>query len=119
MDLFISTADRETITLRLSDGKASVEKTIAAHRLQADALLPAIEKILAGRKRRTSDITAITVEEAGDSFTALRIGVATANALGYALGCRVRGVVSKALKKRGIAVVAPAYSKPPTIHKKK
>ncbi|MFH0973018.1 MAG: hypothetical protein V1768_03475 [Patescibacteria group bacterium] len=59
--------------------------------MQAEKLLPAIDKLLKKNKIKLSDIKKIQVENQGGSFTALRIGVVTANALGYALGIPVEG----------------------------
>ena len=61
-------------------------------------------------------IKKIVVVNVGESFTALRIGVLTANALGYALGIPVisnQGTVATKLKK--FSVVAPIYQREPNI----
>ncbi len=119
MELYIDTADRETVTIACTSGSTHLEESIQAPHRQAEHLLPAIERMLKRAGKTPADIKAIRVADSGDSFTALRIGVTTANALAYALGCSVRGTGDKALVRKGITAVAPRYSKPPTIHKKK
>lgn len=58
----------------------------------------------------------IRVVNKGGSFTALRIGVITANALGYALGIPVEGTAGAARRdKAGFDVVEPVYEKEPNI----
>ncbi len=115
MKLYISTASHTTIILELRSGKAVVvrKECEAAHR-QAEKLLPEIEAMLKKTKHNIKDIKQIIVENKGEGFTALRIGVATANALSYALG------VAVSTPEKGRATLAiPEYSKEPTITKKK
>ena len=69
---------------------------------------------------KLDDLTAITVASKGDAstgFTALRIGVVTANALGYGLGIPVRGLGGKVKSKRlsGFDVTRPIYNRKPNI----
>ncbi|MFA6106448.1 MAG: hypothetical protein WC745_02110 [Patescibacteria group bacterium] len=109
------------IGLRDKAGKWIVKKYVKADRKQAEKLLPLIEKVVAGAggKKGKTDlkqkfkvksipsqsrraeaeklkvfdfIESIEVVNQGGTFTSLRIGVATANALGYALNVPVVGV---------------------------
>lgn len=115
MKLYISTASHNTIILELRSGKAVIahKECEAAHR-QAEKLLPEIETMLARKKKSIRYIKQLIVENKGEGFTALRIGVATANALSYALG------VAVSTPGKGRAKLAiPEYSKEPTITKKK
>ncbi|MBK8165487.1 MAG: tRNA (adenosine(37)-N6)-threonylcarbamoyltransferase complex dimerization subunit type 1 TsaB [bacterium] len=58
----------------------------------ADALLPAIEAVLAEAGCRSDRLEAVAVTAGPGSFTGIRIGVATAKTLAWALGCRLYGV---------------------------
>jgi tRNA threonylcarbamoyladenosine biosynthesis protein TsaB len=55
----------------------------------ADALLPVIGDVLAEAGRRRDELEAIAVTVGPGSFTGVRIGVATAKALAWGLGCRL------------------------------
>lgn len=58
----------------------------------ADALLPALDAVLADAGRQRGQVQAVAVTAGPGSFTGVRIGVATAKALAWALGCRLYGV---------------------------
>lgn len=101
-------------------GKVTARKIIATHRDEAEKLLAAIDKLLKVNKLMLKDIRGIEVKNVGGSFTSLRIGVVTANALGYALGVPVKsGNRDKGLgirkKKLKFDVVNPIYNKGPNI----
>ncbi len=123
MILYIDTTSNTGIKLILKKGQeVVVQIEESAERLQAELLLPTIEKFIKQNKLKLNDLTAIEVNNHGGSFTSLRIGVVTANALAFALGIPVSGVDKKDLKTRGgVSMVAPAYSSEPqiTIKKKK
>ncbi len=76
----------------------------AMARGHAEALMPALRALLAGRPRPA----AIRVETGPGSFTGLRVGIAAARALALAWGCPVQGVgamqlVAAAAQARGHA----------------
>lgn len=58
----------------------------------ADALLPVIGEVLADAGCSRRDLQAVAVTVGPGSFTGVRIGVATAKSLAWALGCRLHGV---------------------------
>lgn len=93
LELFIDTskATEMIIGLRSADNFL-VRRKISAPRRQSEKLLPAIDRLLASRKFVLRDLRQIAVVNQGDSFTALRIGVLTANALAYALSIPVTSV---------------------------
>lgn len=147
MILFIDTTQGHNIEIAVKDGKKVLAgKKFEAKYRQAEKLLPEIDKMLKSKKIKLNDIKEIQVANqgaslglksgaspsstTGTSFTALRIGVVTANALGYALGIRVRGLNPPALKLlqtgkvkrggkgergRGLDIVEPVYDKEPNI----
>jgi len=124
MILYINTTQNNLIEISLKNkGRVVAVKKFKSDRTQAEKLLPNIEKLLKADKIKLSDLKSIEVENGGDSFTSLRIGVVTANALAYALGIAVAGSrgKSKTIKngKRIFKVIEPIYNREPEIMKKK
>lgn len=122
MDLYIdTTANDEIILILIDDTGKEIKKIIKAHRAQAEKLLLGIDNLLKIKKLALSDIRKIIVNNQGGSFTALRIGIITANALGYALNLLVeannQGCISGV--KQQFCVVAPQYDREPEITQKK
>lgn len=124
MILHIDTTQNEKMEIALREkGKVLARKIVAMRHNEAEKLLLAIDKLLKVNKLTLKDIKGIEVENVGGSFTSLRIGVITANALGYALGVPVKGVKSKKLKvkskKFGFDIIEPIYDREPSITTKK
>jgi len=120
MILFINTNNDGGIKLALKQGSKSVaEKMFKAERLEAEKLLPAVEVLLKAKKINLKQIKKIEVANRGGSFTSLRIGVVTANALGYALGIPVKGGQKSEVKSKKFSVVEPFYDREPEITIKK
>ncbi|QQS60733.1 hypothetical protein IPN41_02040 [Candidatus Falkowbacteria bacterium] len=120
MILLIDSSQSNSLRLSLTSKKDSVfDINIKAHHTQSEKLLPLLEEQLTKFHLKLSDITGIQVENRGEGFTNLRIGVTTANALAFALGISVTPIKGKALKKKGIMVVQPEYSRAPHITVKK
>ncbi|MFA5247804.1 MAG: tRNA (adenosine(37)-N6)-threonylcarbamoyltransferase complex dimerization subunit type 1 TsaB [Patescibacteria group bacterium] len=116
MILSINTTNNSFIEISLKKaGEVLVVEKIAVDRTQAEKLLPAIEKILKKQKIKLKDLEKIEVENRGGSFTSLRIGVATANALGFSLGIPVVGADGESKEIDGISIVEPEYSGEPDI----
>ncbi len=129
MILFINTASYDEIVLALLsvDGKKIKTKKIKAARQQAEKLLPAVSKLLESQNKKLKDITKIQVVVTGGSFTSLRIGVVTANALAYALNISIEAVSAdgKVLENQAAKkfatynIVTPQYDREPSIGVKK
>lgn len=124
MDLYIDTTDNSKIILKLQkSGQIFVSKEIKVNFNQAALLIDSIQKILAAGKINNQDIKKIIVNNQNGSFTSLRIGVVTANALGYALGVPVEAVEETEQKelsrKTKFTIVKPCYSREPDITIKK
>lgn len=121
MILYIDTVGGKEIILRLLKGKVQlVELIIPAERRQAEELLPGIEKLLKDNGFKLADIKKIKVNNSGGSFTSLRIGVVTANALAFALDVPIEGQEKSDLRKKGkVQFVAPRYNQDPQIVIKK
>ncbi|NMC51426.1 tRNA (adenosine(37)-N6)-threonylcarbamoyltransferase complex dimerization subunit type 1 TsaB [Candidatus Kuenenbacteria bacterium] len=132
MILFINTASSENITLALLDGKGEilVKKKIAAKYKQSEKLLVGIDRLMGGRKNLKKLIGIIAVKGPG-SFTALRIGITTANTMAFGLRIPVVGVTDGLLEKlikEGVSnlkkakvgnYVMPEYGAEPNITTKK
>ena len=69
-------------------------RAVTNTRAHAEQLMPLVTATLAGAGRRLADIGLIVVGVGPGPFTGLRVGVATAQTLGLALGVPVRGVCS-------------------------
>lgn len=91
MFLIIDTADSEKIFIALiKDNKILIKKELKARYRQAEILLPAINKLIKQYHHRA--IKGIIIVSGPGSFTSLRIGIATANTLGWVLNIPVAGV---------------------------
>jgi len=123
MILIIDTSNNKVIKLFLEENNKIVKKkTIIADRQQAEKLLPAIELLLKSAKADLREIEKVKVAHKGNSFTSLRIGVLTANALAYALGVRVETLEiskNKVKKLKDFNIVIPEYNSDPDIKIKK
>lgn len=118
MTLYINTTAHDEITLSLSnEAGVLISKKIKAARQQSEKLLPAIEKLLLSKKIKLNQLKKIIVANVGGSFTSLRIGVITANALAYALNIPVEAE-SKIKKNKTFSkysLVEPIYDREPNI----
>jgi len=122
MTLYINTTQNNFMEIGIKDkNKLVAVKKFKSHRTRAEKLLPAIEKLLKANKLKLSNLGSIEVENRGGSFTSLRNGVVTANALAYALGIPVTGSKKLGVRsKRGsFSVVEPLYDREPEITMKK
>ncbi len=82
-----------------TDGAASGSGSVAERshlggRAHAELLAPAIEEVCALSGCTLADVDALAVDIGPGLFTGLRVGVATAKALGQALGLDILGVTS-------------------------
>ena len=122
MELIIDTSKNQNILIELlSDKKSLAKKDFEASFTQAERLLPEIDLLLKSVDKKPLDIRTIRVGNNGGSFTALRIGIVTANTLAYSLGIPVSSFDGKSLRIETIEMVKPEYSSEPniTISKKK
>ena len=121
--------DRKKLLLsplsKLSLSKAIARQKIKAVKNQAEKLVPAISKLLQKNGVKLSALKKIIVAPRGGSFTSLRIGVITANALAYALKIPVEAepvigadgkIIKIKTKKFGsYSLVEPSYDREPNI----
>jgi tRNA threonylcarbamoyladenosine biosynthesis protein TsaB len=88
-----SATDTVGVALLRDDG-GSAERVHEGGRAHAELLAPAIEEVCSVSGCTVRDIDAIAVDVGPGLFTGLRVGVATAKALGQSLGLGVLGVSS-------------------------
>ncbi len=127
MILFIDTSHNSYLSIKVKKGGQVVKKRdVPAERRQSEELLDQISIILKELNLNLSEIKGIQVVATGEVFTGLRIGVATANTLGYALGIDLVALDNSGrkrddlvLKKDGFSIVFPEYNKEPSITEKK
>lgn len=101
--LILDTADNKKITVGLIiDSKKDIQtKTITSNRTQV--ILPMIDKILKKHLLKPEDLSGIKINTGPGSFTGLRIGLAIANAMSFALKIPING------EKLG-EIILPKYS---------
>jgi len=119
LELSIDTASREEIIVALrAGGRQIARKRIFAPRHQAEKLLPLIDKILKENDFVPADLKRLVVANRGGSFTSLRIGVITANALAYALKVPVVAADGSAASQWQFSsyhLIEPDYEREPNI----
>ncbi len=120
MELYIDTSDNQNIKLSLlKEGILLCEKSEEAQYRQSEKLLPLIVSFLADNGLSKEELSSIRVNEQGEGFSSLRLGVVVANALAYGLGIEVIDSKGKNLKAGDISLVRPEYASEPNIGKKK
>lgn len=98
MILTIDSTNREKIIVTFGN-----DKIVEEQKLGSQVLLPLIVRILKKQKATFADISQVEVNPGPGSFTGTRVGVAVANALGFALNIPVNGKKGK--------IVLPIYEK--------
>jgi tRNA threonylcarbamoyladenosine biosynthesis protein TsaB len=88
-----SATDMVGVALVRDDG-ASAERTHTGGRAHAELLIPSIEEVCAVSGCTVADLDVIAVDIGPGLFTGLRVGVATAKALGQSLAVGLVGVSS-------------------------
>lgn len=120
MKLYLDTTGHNLIVIALKNkNRLIVRKKISSARDQAEKLLPAVEKLLKAAGVKPADLKKIEVASRGGSFTSLRVGVVTANALGYALAVPVKASEKSEMASGRFSVVKPLYGREPEITAKK
>lgn len=87
MKLYIDTSDRNKIVVGIEEQRFESEAKDGV----SQKLVSFIDEVLEKNKLTTKDITQIEVNTGPGSFTGLRVGVAVANAMGFALHVPVNG----------------------------
>lgn len=87
MKLYIDTSDREKVVVGIDKKRFETN----AKERSSQELLPFIDEVLKKNKLSMGNVTEIEVNTGPGSFTGLRVGIAVANALGFALKIPVNG----------------------------
>lgn len=87
MKLFFDTANNSKIIIGLDKKRWDFE----TKEHQSQKLLELIDQVLKKERKSLKDLTAIEVNLGPGSFTGLRVGIAVANALGWALKLPING----------------------------
>ena len=112
MILVIDTATRRPVVgVATEDGALLGEATWESRHRHGEELLARLDEVLADVGRQRHDITGVVVGTGPGSFTGLRIGLATAKTIAYALGIPIVGVSST----RALALAA--YRADPSANK--
>ncbi len=123
MILYINTSLIDSLEVSLKkDDKLIFKKQLKAQKKQAEKLLPSIDKLLKTSNVKLKDIKEIRVYNQGGTFTGLRIGVLTANALAYSLQIPVNSANNLKKKSKNLPpkqIVEAIYDKEVSIGKKK
>ena len=129
MLLFINTTSIDRAEVALVGKKNVTKKNFKINRDLSEKLLPAIQALLGKSRMIFSDLLKIAVVSGSGSFTSIRIGVATANALAYSLKIPIFQVDSRAVEATNISnliskmpkmsQISPIYGGLPNITKPK
>lgn len=92
--LALETTAAQASCALLRDGKTEAVLCCDAGLRHAESLLPTVERLLSETGTPKNALDAVAVDVGPGSFTGVRIGVTTANGLGYALGIPVIAVDS-------------------------
>jgi tRNA threonylcarbamoyladenosine biosynthesis protein TsaB len=87
MILFIDTSDNKKAIIKIDRKRYEIKSGLAS----AQNVLYLIKKALDKDKVTLAQLTEIEVNTGPGSFTGLKVGIALANTLGYALGIPVNG----------------------------
>ena len=133
MYLYLDTTERDSFQIALVDkGQVLKHKAILSVRQHSEKLLKAINGLLKARGMSAPAFAkegargwfkGIVVVRGPGSFTSLRVGISTANALAFALDVPARGVLPGAdlqkldtlFKKKQNNIVLPEYGQLPHI----
>lgn len=89
MILALNTATTRTYITLINEGKIVDEKSWKAEQNEAETMLPNLQKMLDENNLKWEDLYEIAVVTGPGPFTALRVSIAIANALGYGLGKKI------------------------------
>lgn len=114
----------EELCLKLVVGRRFHEKTVKIGTRSAHRIIGSLEEYLASQGITRADLSGLVVKRGPGSFTNLRVGVAIANALCYALNVPLVGEEGEAWFDQGVSaiehgvnhvIVEPLYTHAPHV----
>jgi tRNA threonylcarbamoyladenosine biosynthesis protein TsaB len=109
--LLLDTATRRpVVALAAADGTVTVERTWESRHRHGEELLARLDECLTEVGARRADLTAVVVGTGPGSFTGLRIGLATAKTIAYALSIPIVGVSSTLALAQAAATADPGLA---------
>lgn len=90
--LVLDTAGKVGQAALAADGNVVAESTVGTERRRASDLAQVVDRLLRDAGWEPTSLTAVVVGLGPGSYTGLRVGLASAKALAYAVGCRFFGV---------------------------
>lgn len=108
--LALDTATLVSSVALVGDDKLIAEITLQTKKTHSELLMPHIAELLHMAGKSEADLTAVAVSIGPGSFTGLRIGLATAKALCYALGTPIIGVPTLLAQAFACPVPGAVYS---------
>src|SRR4051812_49128460 len=90
--LILETSGRGARIGLARDGVVRHAVELDAARRHAREMIPTVEGMLKAEGLRPTDLTGVMASRGPGSYTGLRVGLATAKALAYAIGCELRAV---------------------------
>jgi tRNA threonylcarbamoyladenosine biosynthesis protein TsaB len=95
--------DKPDAEIALYDaGNLIAQETWLAHRKLAETIHTQVEKLLRAQRKEWNDLQGIVVFEGPGSFTGLRIGISTANAIAYSLAIPIVATRDEAWATKGV-----------------
>jgi tRNA threonylcarbamoyladenosine biosynthesis protein TsaB len=94
----------------VEDNKLIAELTLQTRKNHSELLMPNIAELLVTAEKSRTDLTAIAVSIGPGSFTGLRIGLAAAKALSYALSIPILGIPTLTAQAYACPVPGAVYS---------
>ena len=101
--LALETTGQSGSVAALSDSQLLAEIPLDATKRSAASLAPGIERLMDKVSWQPEDVEVVAVTSGPGSFTGLRVGVTTAKALAYTIGCQIVAVPSLAVLAEGVS----------------
>ena len=90
--LVLETAGKVGRAALAADGNVIAESSLGQERRRASDLALIVDRLLRDANWEPTSLTAVVVGLGPGSYTGLRVGLASAKAMAYAVGCRFFGV---------------------------
>ena len=103
--LRIDTSNKDEMKFEICVNKKKSTKIVMAQFKQAELLIYSLDELLKTKNVSITDFNVIDTNNIGESFTSLRIGVTSVNAINYAIGVNTKANNGE------IQIIKPEYIK--------